>query len=174
MVTSDVKIAVKVIHNVVRRSESLADHFAMEDRLEAKSNAHAAEFLERATARLECITTDPNPAKATAIEDKLELIKKRATAPSEGPAAWTQRDFERLLEVSVLDEPRHLAQRCLGAEHRIRRTRLGVKVRATLVRQLEWIQDCLRWVWTRRREMAAEHRAAVAAAAAAAGAATNN
>ena len=58
-------------------------HFAMEDRLEAKSNTHAAELPERAKARLERIVTDPNQAKAaaTAIEDKRELIKKLATAP---------------------------------------------------------------------------------------------
>ena len=112
MVTSNVNTAVRVNHNVERRAESLADHFAIEDRLEAKSNAHAAELLERARARLERIATDPNPAKATDIEDRQELIKKRATAPSEGPDAWTQRDFESLLEVSVLHEPWRLAQRC--------------------------------------------------------------
>ena len=60
-------------------------------------------------------------------------------APSEGPDAWTQRDFERLLEVSVLHEPRRLAQRCLGAERRIRGTPHGVK----LVRQLARIQKTL-------------------------------
>ena len=59
MVTSNVKASVRVIHNM-ERAESLADHFAMEDRLEAKSNAHAAELLERAKARLERIATDPN------------------------------------------------------------------------------------------------------------------
>ena len=43
-VTSSVKTAVKVIHNV-EKAESLADHFAMEDRLEAKTNAHADELV---------------------------------------------------------------------------------------------------------------------------------
>ena len=67
----------------------------------------------------------------------------------EGPAAWTQRDFERLLEVSVLHEPRRLAQRCLGAERRIRGTIHGMKVNATLMtrRQLERIQQILRRLW---------------------------
>ena len=43
-VTRSVKTAVKVIHNV-EKAESLADHFAMEDRLEAKTNAHAGELV---------------------------------------------------------------------------------------------------------------------------------
>ena len=43
MVTSNVKTAVKVIHNVERGAESLAEFFAMEDRLETKSNTHAGE-----------------------------------------------------------------------------------------------------------------------------------
>ena len=62
MVTSNVKSAVKVIHNV-EKLESLADHFALEDRLEAKSNAHATELLERAKARLERMATNTNSAK---------------------------------------------------------------------------------------------------------------
>ena len=40
LVTDNVKTAVKVIDNV-DKLESLADHFALEDRLEAKSKAHA-------------------------------------------------------------------------------------------------------------------------------------
>ena len=57
------------------------------------------------------MATNTNQAKATAAVDKRELIRKRETAPSEGPAAWTQRDFEGLLEASALVEPRRLAQR---------------------------------------------------------------
>ena len=45
-------------HNV-ERVESLADHFAMEDRLEAKTDAHAGEHVERAKAHLEHAVTDP-------------------------------------------------------------------------------------------------------------------
>ena len=41
----------------------MAGHFAMEDRLEAKSNAHATELLERAKARLERMATNTNSAK---------------------------------------------------------------------------------------------------------------
>ena len=59
MVTSNVKTAVKVIHNVESGAESLGEFFAMEDRLEAKSNAHAGELTERAKARLEHMATDP-------------------------------------------------------------------------------------------------------------------
>ena len=67
MVTSNVKSAVKVIHNV-EKAKSLANHFAMEDHLEAKSNAHVGELVERAKARLEHVKTDPQrPAKAEAI-----------------------------------------------------------------------------------------------------------
>ena len=58
----------------------------MEDRLEAKSNAHAGELIERAKPRLEHVATDSkHAAKAAAILGKRELIKKRATAPLEGP-----------------------------------------------------------------------------------------
>ena len=117
MVPSNVKAAVRVIRNVESGAESLAEFFAMEDRLEAKSNAHAGELLKRAKARLERITTDPNPAKATVIVDKKRLLYKRATAP---PGAWTKADFEELLEVSVLHEPRFLAQRGLSTERRIK------------------------------------------------------
>ena len=89
MATSSVKTAVKVIHNV-EKAESLADHFAMEDRREAKSNAHAGELVERAKAHPEHAATDPRrPAKVAAVLKKGDLIKKRKTAPSAGPGAWT-------------------------------------------------------------------------------------
>ena len=66
MVTSNVKTALNAERG--QRAESLADHFAMEDRLEAKSNAHAGELVERAKAHLEHVATDPKrPAKAAAI-----------------------------------------------------------------------------------------------------------
>ena len=123
------------------------------------------------------MATDPKqPAKAAAIVDKKRLLYKRATAP---PGAWTQADFEELLEVAVLQEPRSLTQRCLGAERRIRGTKIRVSVRAALVRQLERIQHILKRTWAERRRKAAAHRAAVAAAAASAtgagaGATANN
>ena len=83
-VTRSVKTAVKVIHNV-ERVESLADHFAQE---------------ERAKAHLEHVVTDTRrPVKEAAVAKRAELIKKRQTAPSAGPGAWTHRDFENLLEV---------------------------------------------------------------------------
>ena len=74
----------------------------------------------------------------------------------------------------MLHEPRHLAQRCLGVERQIREIRIGVKVRATLMRQLERIQHILLLTSAERRRMAANHRAAVAAAVAGAGAAAAN
>ena len=49
MVTSNVKTAVKVIHNVEPERGAVAGGpLCQEDRLEAKSNAHAAEILNRA------------------------------------------------------------------------------------------------------------------------------
>ena len=56
------------------------------------------------------------------------MITERKAAPSAGPGAWTHADFEELLEVTVLHEPRFLTQRCLGAERRIKKTKkvLGV------------------------------------------------
>ena len=45
-----------------------------------------------------------------------------------------------------------------GAERRIRGTKIGVSVRATLVRQLERIQHILRRTWAERRRKAAAHR----------------
>ena len=97
------------------------------------------------------MATDPKrPAKAAAILNKGELIKKRKTAPSAGPGAWTQADFEELLEVAVLHEPRCLTQRCLGAERRIRGTKKVLGVKATLVRQLERIQHILWRTWAER------------------------
>ena len=81
-VTRSVKTAVKVIHNV-ERVESLADHFAMEDRLEAKTDARAGELVERAKAHLEHAVTDPRrPVKVAAVTKRGDLIKKRKTAPS--------------------------------------------------------------------------------------------
>ena len=156
-------------------AESLAEFFAMEDRLETKCNAHAGELLERAKARLEHMVTDPKqPAKAAAIVDKRELIKKRKTAPSAGPGAWTKADFEELMEVAVPHEPRFLTQRCLGAERWIRGTKKTLCVRAALARQLEWIQHILLRTWAERHRKAAAHCSAVAAAAAAGAAAANH
>ena len=43
-------------------------------------------------------------------------------------------------------------------ERRIRETRIGVKVRATLMRQLERIQHILMRTWAERLRMAANHR----------------
>ena len=149
----------------------------MEDRLEAKTNAHAGELVERAKAHLEHVATDPRrPAKVAAILKKGELITKRKTAPLAGPGAWTHGNFEELLEGAVLHEPRFMAQRCLGAERRIRGTKKVLGVKATLVRQLERIQHILWRTWAERRRKAAGHRAAGAGAAAAAGgrAAANN
>ena len=155
----------------------------MEDRLEAKSkllsNAHAGEIVERTKARLEHVVTDPKrPAKAAAILKKGALIKKRKVAPSAGPSAWTKADFEELLEVAVLHEPRFLTQRFLGAERRIRGTKkvlgVGGHVGEAAQPQLEKIQHILRRTWAERRRRAAGHRAAVAAAASAAGRAANN
>ena len=74
MVTSNVKTAVKVIHNV-EKAESLADHFVMEDRLEAKSNAHAGELVEHVKARLEHVTDPRRPAKVAAILRNGDLIR---------------------------------------------------------------------------------------------------
>ena len=97
-VTSSVKTAVKVIHNV-EKAESLADHFAMEDRLEAKTNAHAGELVERAKAHLEHVATDPRrPVKVAAITKKKDLIKKRKTVPSAGPGRPGRVDAWRLRE----------------------------------------------------------------------------
>ena len=87
-------------------------------------------------------------------------------------------NFEELLEVAVLHEPRFMAQRCLGAERRIRKTKKVLGVETTLVRQLERIQHILRRTWAERRRKAVGHRAAAgvaaAAAASAGGRAANN
>ena len=89
----------------------------MEDRLEAKTNAHAGELVERAKAHLEHAVTDPRrPVKVAAVTKRGDLIKKRKTAPSAGADAWTHTDFENLLEVASLHEPRFMAQRCLGGD----------------------------------------------------------
>ena len=87
LINGNVETAVKVIHNL-DKLESLGDHFALEDRLEAKSDAHATDLLERAKTRLERMATNNNPAKATAAADKRDLINKRKHAPSAGPDAW--------------------------------------------------------------------------------------
>ena len=62
LVTGNVKTAVKVNNNV-DRLESLADHFALKDRLEAKSNAHATKLCERAKARLELYHDQHQPGE---------------------------------------------------------------------------------------------------------------
>ena len=85
------------------------------------------------------MVTDPRrPAKA--ILKKGELITKRKTAPSAGPGAWTHANFEELLEVAKLHEPRFMAQRCLGGGRRLRGTKKVLGVGTTLVRQLERIR----------------------------------
>ena len=139
----------------------------MEDRLEAKTDAHASELVERAKAHLEHVVTDTRrPVKVAAFAKRADLIKKRQTAPSAGPGAWTHRDFENLLEVSALHEPRFMTQRCLGGGRRLKGLNKHLNVgSATLVRQLERIQQILRRTWAERRRLAAGHRAAVAAAA---------
>ena len=64
-----------------------------------------------------------------------------------------------------------MTQRCLGGERRLKGLNKHLNVgSATLVRQLERIQQILRRTWAERRRLAAGHRAAVAAAAAAAAA----
>ena len=73
MVTSNVKTAVNAERG--QRAESLADHFAMEDRLEAKSNAHAGELVEHVKARLEHVTDPRRPAKVAAILRNGDLIR---------------------------------------------------------------------------------------------------
>ena len=115
LINGNFKTAVKVNHNV-DKLETLGDHFVLEDRLEAKSDAHATDLLERAKAHLERMATNTNPAKATVDADKRELIHKRKHAPSAGANAWAQSDYARLLEVSALQEPNRLTQRCLCAD----------------------------------------------------------
>ena len=107
-----------------------------------------------------------------AFARRKELIKKRQTAPSTGRDAWTRADYKELLEVSALHEPRFMTQRFLGGERRLKGLKKHLNVgSATLVRQVERIQEILRRTWAERRRLAAGHRAAVAAAAAAAAAA---
>ena len=106
--------------------------------------------------------------KVAAVLKKRDLIKKRQTALSAGPGAWTHGDFENLLEVASLHEPRFMAQRCLGGGHWLKGTNKYLWVGTTLlVKQLERIQQILRRTWAERRRMAAGHRAAVAASASA-------
>ena len=88
-VTSSVKTAVKVIHNV-DKVESLADHFSMEDRLEAKTDAHAGELVERAKAHLEHVVTDSNRARESErnpayLEDGWDILYSTiASSPAGG------------------------------------------------------------------------------------------
>ena len=88
-VTRGVKTAVRVIHNV-ERVESLADHFAMEDRLEAKTDAHAGELVERAKAHLEHVVTDSNRARESErnpayLEDGWDILYSTiASSPAGG------------------------------------------------------------------------------------------
>ena len=134
--------------------------------------------MERAKAHLEHVVTDTRrPVKVAAFAKRADLIKKRQTAPSMGPGGGTHTDFENLLEVSALHESRFMAQRCLGGGRRLKgRNKHLIVGSATLVRQLDRIQQILLRTWAERRRLAAGHRAAVAAAAAAAGscAAANN
>ena len=166
-VTHGVKAAVSAIHHLEQGAEpSLADHFAMEDRLEAKTDAHAGELVERAKAHLEHVVTDAErPAKEAAFVRRKELVKKRQTAPSTGPDAWTRADYKELLEASALHEPRFMTQRFLGGARRLKGLNKHLNVgSATLVRQMERIREILRRTWAERRRLAAGHRAAVAAA----------
>ena len=117
LITGNVKNVVKVIHNV-EKLESLADHFALEDRLEDKSNAHAAELVKRAKARLERMVSATDPAKRTAGAVRQRLTHKQKYAPSEG--ATGQRGRSTTMSACWRSRRCRSLAACLGLELRIR------------------------------------------------------
>ena len=82
---------VKVVLHNVDKLESLADNFALENLLEAKSNTYATGA--KTHRGLERMVTNTDPAKETASAARQRLIHKQMHASSEGANAWMQNDY---------------------------------------------------------------------------------